>query len=193
MAEAAHRGESIYGHTDSVFTAPDSNLGVPREPWILRVLSHAEVIVGVTLFGGIFVGVMYQVVGRYFPAVSWIGSGELALLSMVAMTFAMMGYLTGRNAHIVIELFDQLLRGRILFTVLRIVSALIVVVTSIALAYDATAKIEAEWTRVSAAMGIPMGILYIFALAGGISTAANSAWAIRHARQPERKLEMTED
>ena len=63
------------------------------------------------LFAFIVFGVMYQVLGRYFPSISWVGAGELALMSMVAMTFITTGYLVGRNGHIVLEIFDELLAG----------------------------------------------------------------------------------
>jgi TRAP-type C4-dicarboxylate transport system permease small subunit len=59
----------------------------------MRVLSAVEVAIGVVLFALLFLGVMYQVLGRYLPAIGWVGAGELALLSMVAMTFITTGYL----------------------------------------------------------------------------------------------------
>lgn len=183
---------SIYGHTETVFTTPDLNADAPKESWFIRALSNVEMVVGVLLFAGIFVGVMHQVIGRYFPAISWVGAGELALLSMIAMTFMMMGYLTGRNGHIVIEVFDGLLRGKKLFVALRVVAAVIMVITSAALVYDAYVKVSLEWMRVSAAMGIPLGILYIFAFFGGVSTGIHSIWKIPHANRPERQLEISE-
>ena len=54
---------------------------------------------------------MYQVLGRYFPSIGWVGAGEVALMSMIAMTFITTGYLVGRNGHIVLEIFDDLLAG----------------------------------------------------------------------------------
>lgn len=192
MRERKDEEESIFGRTDTVFTTPELNAGVPQESWFIRMLSSAEMIVSVVLFAAVFFGVMYQVAGRYFPAISWTGAGELALLSMIAMTFMMMGYLTGRNGHIVIEVFDGLLRGRKLFVALRVVAAVIMVATSIALVYDAYVKIGLEWMRVSAAMGIPLGILYIFAFVGGLSTGIHSVWKIPYANRPERQLEISE-
>jgi TRAP-type C4-dicarboxylate transport system permease small subunit len=184
--------ESIFGPTETVFTTPDVNLGVPKESRFIRALSNSEMVISVALFAGIFFGVMHQVIGRYFPVLSWVGAGELALLSMIAMTFMMMGYLTGRNGHIVIEVFDGVLRGKKLFVALRMIAAAIMVLTSIALVYDASVKIGLEWTRVSAAMGIPLGILYIFAFIGGLSTGIHSIWKIPHANRPERQLEISE-
>lgn len=192
MHEDKDPEESIFGATETVFTAPDLNAGVPKESWFIRTLSQAEMIICVALFAGIFLGVMYQVIGRYFPALSWVGAGELALLSMIAMTFLMMGYLTGRNGHIVIEVFDGVLRGKKLFVVLRVVAAVIMVITSIALVYDAYVKIGLEWGRASAAIGLPLGALYIFAFVGGLSTGIHSVWKIPHAGRPERQLEISE-
>ena len=184
--------ESIFGRTNAIFTTPELNEEAPTEAGPLRVLSRIEIVISVTLFGLLFIGVMYQVLGRYVPEVAWIGAGEMALLSMVAMTFITMGYLVGRNGHVVIEVFDGALRGRKLFVALRVISALIMVITCIALAYDAYNKVDVEWGRRSAAIGIPLGVLYLFALFGGISSGIHSAWKIPHAHRPERQLEISE-
>jgi TRAP-type C4-dicarboxylate transport system permease small subunit len=184
--------ESIYEHTNTSYTVPQLNEGVPPDPRFMRVLSAVEVAIGVVLFALLFLGVMYQVLGRYFPAIGWVGAGELALLSMVAMTFITTGYLVGRNGHIVLEVFDQVLAGKKLFIALRVVSAIIMVATSLALAYEAFVKIEIEWARASAAMHIPLGTLYVFALLGFLSAAVHSAVKIPYANRPERKLDISE-
>ena len=184
--------ESIYEHTNTSYTVPQLNEGVPPDPRFMRVLSAVEVAIGVVLFAVLFLGVMYQVLGRYFPAIGWVGAGELALLSMVAMTFITTGYLVGRNGHIVIEVFDQVLAGKKLFIALRVVSAIIMVATSLALAYEAFVKIEIEWARASAAMQMPLGMLYVFAFIGFLSAAVHSAVKIPYANRPERKLDISE-
>ena len=184
--------ESSYDHTNTSYTVPQLNEGVPPDPRFMRVLSAVEVAIGVVLFALLFLGVMYQVLGRYFPAIGWVGAGELALLSMVAMTFITTGYLVGRNGHIVLEVFDQVLAGKKLFIALRVVSAIIMVATSLALAYEAFVKIEIEWARASAAMHIPLGTLYVFALLGFLSAAVHSAVKIPYANRPERKLDISE-
>jgi len=172
--------------------SPDLHEEVPRDPLGLRVWSGVEVTLGVLLFALIIIGVMYQVIGRYFPEIGWVGAGELALLAMIAMTFITTGYLVGRNGHIVIEVFDQLLAGTRAFTALRVVSAVIMVATCLALAYEASVKIGIEWGRASAAIRLPIGALYIFALVGFLSAAIHSAWKIRYANRPERKLDISE-
>jgi TRAP-type C4-dicarboxylate transport system permease small subunit len=194
-AEAAHEpgvGESIYPHTNTYYTTPKLNQGVPPDPVFIRVLSGIEITIGVTLFAFIIFGVMYQVLGRYFPSVSWVGAGELALLSMIALTFITTGYLVGRNGHIVLEMFDEMLAGTRLFVALRVISAVIMVVTSLALAYEAWVKIDIEWARLSAAMHVPLGVLYIFALVGFLSAAIHSSFKIPYANRPERKLDIGE-
>ncbi|GGF05204.1 TRAP transporter small permease [Mycetocola zhadangensis] len=170
---------------------PPSEQGAPESKFI-RALSAVEIAIGVVLFTLIFIGVMYQVLSRYFPAVGWVGAGELALMSMVALTFITTGYLVGRNGHIVIEVFDGVLAGRKLFVALRIISALIMVVTCLALAYEAYVKIDSEWARASAAIHVPLGLLYVFALIGFLSAAIQSAWKIPYANRPERKLDISE-
>jgi len=163
--------------------------GPPTDPLPLRVLSRIEIGLASVFFVGIFVGVLYQVLGRYVPAVSWIGAGELALLSMVSLTFVMIGYLTGRNGHVTIEIFDQMLAGSRLFVALRVFSAVVMVVTCAWMTFDAWEKIGAEMGRSSAAIGIPMGIVYILAFAGGVSAGIHSALKVPYANRPERQLD----
>jgi TRAP-type C4-dicarboxylate transport system permease small subunit len=185
-------GDSIYGETSTFYTAPKLNQGVPADPKFIKVLSAIEIMIGVVLFALIVVGVMYQVLGRYFPNVNWTGAGELALMSMVAMTFITTGYLVGRNGHIVLEVFDELLAGTKLFVALRVISAVIMAATSLVLVYEAYVKIDAEWGRLSAAMHIPLGVLYIFALIGFLSAAIHSLFKIPYAHRPEHKLDIGE-
>ncbi|MDR7184642.1 TRAP-type C4-dicarboxylate transport system permease small subunit [Microbacterium trichothecenolyticum] len=191
-ARDAAPGDSIYPATNTFYTTPKLNQGVPADPMFIRVLSAIEITIGVTLFACIVFGVMYQVLGRYFPAISWVGAGELALLSMIALTFITTGYLVGRNGHIVLEIFDEMLAGTRLFVALRVISAVIMVVTSLALAYEAWVKIDTEWGRLSAAMHMPLGVLYIFALVGFLSAAIHSSFKIPYANRPERKLDIGE-
>jgi TRAP-type C4-dicarboxylate transport system permease small subunit len=194
-AATAHEegvGDSIYPHTNTFYTTPKLNQGVPADPVFIRILSGIEITIGVALFACIVFGVMYQVLGRYFPSVAWVGAGELALLSMIALTFITTGYLVGRNGHIVLEIFDEMLTGTRLFVALRVISAVIMVITSLALAYEAWVKIETEWGRLSAAMHMPLGVLYIFALIGFVSAAIHSAMKIPYANRPERKLDFGE-
>ncbi|MGO1467490.1 MAG: TRAP transporter small permease [Microbacterium gubbeenense] len=190
MARKPDPGESIFGHTDTVFPDPAPVRGAPDEPLPLRVFSRIEMLLSAVFFVGILVGVLYQVLGRYVPAVSWIGAGELALLSMVSLTFLMMGYLTGRNGHVTIEIFDRLLDGKKLFVALRIFSAVVMVVTCAWMVFDAWEKIGAEMGRSTAAIGIPMGIIYVFAFVGGLSAGIHSALKIPYANRPERQLEI---
>jgi TRAP-type C4-dicarboxylate transport system permease small subunit len=191
-ASEASLRDSIFPQTNTYYTSPKLNQGVPADPLFIRVLSAIEITIGVTLFALIIVGVMYQVLGRYFPGVSWVGAGELALLSMIALTFITAGYLVGRNGHIVLEIFDELLAGTRLFVALRVISAVIMVVTSLALAFEAWVKIETEWGRLSAAMHMPLGVLYVFALVGFVSAAIHSSFKIPYAHRPERKLDIGE-
>jgi TRAP-type C4-dicarboxylate transport system permease small subunit len=184
--------EPVEGRTDGLFPVPTLNEGVPEDPLALRVLAAIEVAVGVVLFSLVFLGVMYQVVGRYFPAFGWVGAGEVALMSMITLTFITTGYLVGRNGHIVIQVFDQLLAGRKLFVALRVVSAVIMTLTCLAVAYEAIVKIGVEWSRTSAAMSMPLGLLYVFALVGFLSAAAHSVLKIVYVNRPERQLEISE-
>lgn len=184
--------DSIFGHTETVFTIPELNAEAPREPWYIRVLSRIELTIGIIFFSLIIFGVMYQVIGRYFPSISWVGAGEVALMSMISLTFVLSGYLVGRRGHIVLEIFDGVLEGKILFTILRVVSAVIMIAISLVLVYEAWVKIGAEWVRTTPAMQMPYGVLYIFALIGFVSSVIHSIWMVRYANRPERQLDISE-
>lgn len=189
MARKPDPGESIFGKTDTVFVDPEPVAGAPTDPLPLRILSRIELVASAVFFLGVLVGVLYQVLGRYVPAISWVGAGELALLSMVSLTFLMIGYLTGRNGHVTIEIFDRMLTGRTTFVALRIFSAAVMTATCVWMAFDAWEKIGAEMGRSTAAIGIPMGIIYIFAFVGGLSAGIHSVLKILYANRPERQLE----
>jgi hypothetical protein len=46
--------------------------------------------------------------------------------------------------------------------------------------------------RASAAMHVPLGVLYLFALLGFLSAAVHSAMKIPYAHRPEHKLDISE-
>jgi TRAP-type C4-dicarboxylate transport system permease small subunit len=88
--------------------------------------------------------------------------------------------------------FDKVLEGSKLFVALRVVSAVIMTLTCLALAYEAFVKLELEWVRTSAAMHVPVGVLYLFALLGFTSAAIHSIFKIPYANRPERQLDISE-
>lgn len=163
-----------------------------REPAPIRWLSKVELWAGTVMFALIFLGVMYQVLGRYIPPIAWVGAGEIARLAMVALTFVMAGYLVGKNGHIVIEVFDGLLAGTKLFVALRMFATVVMTVTCVALAREAFLMIEQGWGRVTTVLHMPLAVLYIFALIGFASGVFHSVVKIFHARRPEHKLDISE-
>jgi TRAP-type C4-dicarboxylate transport system permease small subunit len=166
--------------------------GLHHQPAIIRWLSRLEIWAGMVFFGLIFFGVMYQVLGRYIPAISWVGAGEIARLSLVALTFVVAGYLIGKNGHIVIEVFDAVLEGKKLFVALRVFAAVVMVITCAALAWEALLMIEQGWRRLSTALHMPLAVLYIFAFIGFVSGTLHSIAKIGAAGRPEPKLDISE-
>ena len=163
-----------------------------RAPAPIRWLSRIELTAGMVFFALIFFGVMYQVLGRYIPAIAWVGAGEVARLSMVALTFITAGYLIGKNGHIVIQVFDAVLHGKKLFVALRVFAAVIMVLTCGALAWEALLTIEQGWRRVSTVLHMPLSVLYIFALIGFTSGVIHSVAKIFAANRPEPRLDISE-
>ncbi|WP_181243320.1 TRAP transporter small permease [Glaciihabitans tibetensis] len=161
-------------------------------PGPIRWLARIEIWAGTVFFWLIFFGVMWQVLGRYVPAIAWVGAGEVARLSMVALTFITAGYLIGKNGHIVIEVFDAILQGKRLFTVLRVFAAVVMVITCIALAWESLLMIEQGWRRVTTVLHMPIAVLYVFAFIGFTSGAIHSIAKIFAANRPEPKLDISE-
>lgn len=139
----------------------------------------------------IFAAVLWQVISRYIPSLNWPGVSELANYSLVVLTFIMVGYLIGKNGHITIKVIDYLARGRA-FAVVRAVSALCVAVICGLLAWEAYALVLAYPTRRTAALQIPIWILYMVPLAGFASGTIRALINIVTAGRPERKFDAAE-
>jgi TRAP-type C4-dicarboxylate transport system permease small subunit len=139
----------------------------------------------------IFVSVLWQVISRYAPALNWPGVSELANYSFVVLTFVMVGYLIGRNGHITIQIIDYVVRGRA-FTVVKVVSAAFTAVICALLAREALALIEAYPTRVTAALEIPVWILYVTPLVGFASGVVRAVVNIVTANRPEVRFDAAE-
>lgn len=163
----------------------------PPEPRILRVWASAELAVAAGFLVIIFVSVLWQVISRYIPSLNWPGVGELASYSLIVLTFIMVGYLIGRNGHITIQIIDYLARGRA-FTLVRIAAALCVAVICALLVYEAYALIYNYRTRRTAALEIPIWLLYLVPLIGFGSGTIRAVVNIFLARRPERKFDAAE-
>jgi TRAP-type C4-dicarboxylate transport system permease small subunit len=173
-------------------STPDPVTPAPHQPAVIRWLARFELWLGSVFFALIFLGVMYQVLGRYLPPIAWVGAGEVARLSMVALTFVMAGYLIGKNGHIVIEVFDGVLRGKKLFVALRIFAACVMVLTCGALVWEALLMIEQGWSRSTTSLHIPLAVMYVFALVGFASGTVHSLVKITTANRPEQNLDISE-
>jgi TRAP-type C4-dicarboxylate transport system permease small subunit len=140
---------------------------VPRlaEPAVLRVWASVELAIGAVAVAVIFVSVLWQVVSRYMPALNWPGVGELANYSLIVLTFITVGYLIGNNGHITIQVIDFIAKGRAM-VVVKAVSAACTAVICALLAWEAIELILAYPNRRTAALEIPIWILYAFPLVG---------------------------
>ncbi|MEV6304546.1 TRAP transporter small permease subunit [Actinoplanes sp. NPDC051861] len=141
-----------------------------REPAMLRAWGSIELWIAVVALTVIFLSVLWQVISRYVPALNWQGVGELAGYSLIVLTFIMVGYLIGNNGHITIQIIDYLVKGRA-FTVVKAISAACTAVICAALAWEAYNLIVVYAGRHTAALGIPLWILYAVPLIGFTSGA----------------------
>jgi TRAP-type C4-dicarboxylate transport system permease small subunit len=130
--------------------------------------ASAELTMACILVAVIFVAVLWQVVSRYVPALNWPAVSELGNYSLVVLTFIMVGYLIGNNGHITIQVIDYVAKGRAM-VVVKAVSAACTAVICALLVWEAYELIGTYPDRRTAALEIPIWILYAFPLVGFLS------------------------
>jgi TRAP-type C4-dicarboxylate transport system permease small subunit len=150
------------GHAPADGSDPANRL---REPAVLRAWGSVELWIACLALTVIFVSVLWQVISRYVPALNWPGVGELANYSLIVLTFIMVGYLIGNNGHISIQIIDYLAKGRA-FTVVKAISAACTALICGLLVWESFELIQAYTARRTAALGIPIWILYAVPLLG---------------------------
>lgn len=173
--------------------AADAAELVPRrwEPKVLRVWAAVELAIGCAAVVVIFISVLWQVASRYVPALNWPGVGELAGYSLIVLTFVMVGYLIGNNGHITIQIIDYIVKGRAM-VVVKAVSAACTAVICAALVWEAVELIQAYPNRRTAALGIPIWLLYAFPLVGFVSGTVRAIVRIFLANQPDPVFDAAE-
>lgn len=162
-----------------------------REPRALRLWAAAELWIACLAVATIFLSVLWQVISRYVPALNWQGVSELANYSLIVLTFVMVGYLIGNNGHIAIQIVDHLVKGRAL-TVVKAISAACTAVICALLVWEAWSLILAYPDRRTAALGIPLWILYTLPLAGFLSGAVRAIFRILLAGRPDEFFDAAE-
>jgi TRAP-type C4-dicarboxylate transport system permease small subunit len=180
---------------DSTEVVPPPPVESAKEPWrepaILHAWAAAELAIACGFVVITFVTVMWQVISRYAPTLSWPGAGELANYSLIVLTFIMVGYLIGKNGHITIQIIDYLAKGKA-FVAVKAVSAACTAVICAVLAYESYALILAYPNRTTAALGIPVWILYAVPLAGFTSGVVRAIIRIFTADRPDPVFETAE-
>jgi TRAP-type C4-dicarboxylate transport system permease small subunit len=161
------------------------------EPRVLRVWASIELAVACVFLVTIFVAVLWQVVSRYVPRLNWQGVSELANYSLVVLTFIMVGYLIGKNGHITIQVIDYVVKGRA-FMLVRIVSAACVAAICGYLVWEAYSLIVLYSERRTAALEIPIWILYSIPLVGFASGTVRAVVNIFLVGKPEPKFDAAE-
>jgi TRAP-type C4-dicarboxylate transport system permease small subunit len=159
---------------DEPLVAADGTELTPRaEARVLRYWASAELAIACLAVALIFVSVLWQVVSRYAPALNWPGVSELGNYSLIVLTFIMVGYLIGNNGHITIQIIDYIAKGRAM-AVVRAVSAACTALICAALVWEAIELIRAYPGRRTAALEIPIWVLYAVPLVGFLSGAVRA-------------------
>jgi TRAP-type C4-dicarboxylate transport system permease small subunit len=96
----------------------------------------------------------------------------------------MVGYLIGNNGHITIQIIDYVAKGRV-FVVVKMVSAACTAVICALLVWEAFELIQAYPSRRTAALGIPVWLLYAFPLVGFASGTVRAVVRIFHANRDD--------
>lgn len=162
------------------------------EPACLRPVARVEIALACVFLVLMFVGVIWQVLGRYVPEAGWPGAGEIARYSLVGMTFIMTGFLIGNNGQVTVSVIDSVVKGRA-FTAVRLVSALI-------LAAICTWLTTASWElilngagRTTTVIQIPMPYLFLLPLVGFALGTLRAIVKILTAHRPEADAITFED
>jgi TRAP-type C4-dicarboxylate transport system permease small subunit len=148
-------------------------------PWLAtghRIVEVAELTAGCLLVATLMCLVVLQAAQRYLPVSGWVWTGELARYSLVWLTFALAGYLTGRGEQIGLEVIDHLARGRLLHFVRRFADA-VVALAAVAFTMDAWQLLTESVGRTSPAIRIPLHWVYLMPLLGFALTALRAGWA----------------
>lgn len=167
-----------------------------RQPAVLHWLAAAEYLVGGLLLLLILVLVLIQVAQRFLPIRGWVWTGELATLSLMWLTFAVAGALTGTGGHVALQLIDNLTPGRARHAVQVLVS-LAVAAVALGFANEAYVLMTTPTPQTTPAMGIPLPWLYVMPLAGFILTVLHALLGVglsalrglRGTRPPEEEPE----
>lgn len=159
----------------------------PREPKFLRWLSNVEITLGTFFLFTLFGGVLWQVLGRYVPAMNWPGAGEISRYSLVGLTFITVGYLIGKNGQVTVAVIDGIV-GKRGATIVRYVSAIILTLICLALTFEAWALFSDGFRRSTAVLQIPLAYLFTLPLIGFASGVILAAGRIMRARYVEPDL-----
>lgn len=152
----------------------------PPPPALRRLaagVSVAERFTGAVILALLLVLVLVQTGVRFLPVGGWVWTGELARFCLVWLTFALSGYLMGRDGHITLELVDYVASGRTLWTV-RAFANVIVAVICAGFAVESLAMITEDTGQASPAMELPLPLVYVIPLAGFVLTAMRAALAV---------------
>lgn len=165
--------------------------GERREPRVLRAWASVELAIACAAVAAIFVSVLWQVISRYVPALNWPEVGEIASYSLIVLTFIMVGYLIGNNGHIVIQVVDYVAKGRARIVVKAVSSACTAVICAL-LVWEAFELIQAYPHRRTAALEIPIWILYAVPLLGFLSGTVRAIVRIFQAGHPDPLFDSAE-
>lgn len=144
---------------------------------VVAAIAAVERVVGGALVLLIFALILTQALQRYLPVDGWVWTGELARFSLVWLTFAMAGYVMGRDDHIALEVADYVTTGparRAVHTFAHVVTA----VVCLAFCYEAWSLITLPGVQTSPALGIPMKWVFVVPLVGLALTALRAVVAI---------------
>lgn len=165
----------------------------PPEPAVFRWLARFELSLAVFFFAAMFVGVIWQVLGRYVPEVNWPGAGEIARYALMALTFVVVGYLIGNNGQITVAVIDSVVKSKRGRAVVRAVSALLLTGICVWLAWEAFSLVETGFRRTTAVLQLPLGYLFMLPLFGFVSGVIRSIERIVRARYEQADAITIED
>lgn len=156
------------------------------EPRILSWLSRLEITLAAIFLFTMFVGVLWQVVGRYVHVLNWAGAGEIARYSLVGLTFIMVGYLIGKNGQVTVEVIDNIVKGRRGTVAVRFVAAILLSAICAIMLLEAWTLFSTGFSRTTTVLQIPLGYMFLFPLLGFFSGTVRAIVKIFTANRIEK-------
>ncbi|WP_353988089.1 TRAP transporter small permease [Ruicaihuangia caeni] len=175
--------DSAPENAEAAFENPTAG-PAPKESAFFRWWGNIELSLAAFFLLTMFVGVLWQVLGRYVHELNWPGAGEIARYSLTGITFILIGYLIGKNGQITVAVIDNIAKGRAQ-VIVKAVAALLLAVICALLTWEAWAMFQSGFSRTTTVLQVPLAYVFALPLVGLVSGTVRAVIKIFHAKYDE--------